>query len=271
MKSDPYDNVSPIKRPLSDRADRLLKRIEFASDLMPVIDRDYVVKGWLDRGATGVMYGAANTGKSFLAIDLAHHVFEGRPWAGCRVQQGPVLYCAAEGGAMFANRLAARKARFAVLPGQLTLTGRNADTQALAETVAHLATVHGPFQLIVLDTMARVMGAADENAAPDIAQLVAACDHLRARTGAAVLLIHHSGKDAERGARGHSALRAAIDTEIQLSTGEAGARMARATKQRDLPTGAECEFTLELITLGMDRDGDPVTSCIVKHKGNARR
>jgi len=30
------------------------------------------------------------------------------------------------------------------------------------------------------------------------------------------MIIHHSGKDKNKGARGHSSLRAAVDTEIEI-------------------------------------------------------
>ena len=268
MSADPFDNLHPLPpRPLSDRAQRLLGRVEFAHELRPVLDRDYIVKGWLDRGALSVVYGEANAGKSFWAIDLAHHVQQGLAWNGRRVAARPVLYAAAEGGAMFDNRLAARKARFMVLRGGLRLTGRNGEAEPLADAVTRLAATHGDFGLVVIDTLARVMGGADENAAPDIGALVRSAEIIRDRTGAHVMFIHHSGKDVARGARGHSALRAAVDTEIELSRGEDGTRLARTTKQRDMPGGAEHEFTLEEVALGRDSDGDPVTSCIVRTKG----
>jgi hypothetical protein len=47
-----------------------------------------------------------------------------------------------------------------------------------------------------------------------------------------VILIHHSGKDEERGARGSSSLRAAMDTEIEVTGGET-CSFAHVTKQRD--------------------------------------
>jgi len=77
------------------------------------------------------------------------------------------------------------------------------------------------------------------------------------------MLVHHSGKDQGRGARGHSSLRAAVDTEIELTV-DGLVRAAKATKQRDLEGGKVIAFTLEAIQLAEDMDGDPITSCIVK-------
>lgn len=262
--SDPFANLAPMRPRLTDRAAHILGMVERADTLAPVLDRDYLVKGWLDRGALAVLYGDANAGKSFLAIDLAHHVHEGRRWCGNRVEPGPVLYVAAEGGGLFQNRLAARRARFHVLRHQIALAGRNTDAPALAQAVNALAAQVGPFKLVIIDTLARAMGGGDENTAPDIGALVAACGHVQKATGAAVLLIHHSGKDVARGARGHSALRAAVDTELCLTVEDDGWRILRATKQRDWPGGKELRFKLAEVQLGKDGDGDPVTSCVVQ-------
>jgi RecA-family ATPase len=264
-------NVLPIRN-LSEASKKILDRIEFAGEIPPVLDRNYLIKGWLDRGSVSVVYGDANVGKSFWALDLAHHIHDGLAWNGYRVRQAPVLFIAAEGGALFANRLAARRAHFMVLRGSLTLTGQNTPAPALAAALNHLSEIHGPFGMIVVDTVARAMGKADENAASDIADLLRNVDTLRHQTGAHVMLIHHSGKDASRGARGHSSLRAAVDTEIELTKGDDGSRMARVTKQRDMAGGAENHFTLEQVTLGRDSDGEAVTSCVVKHeKGQTER
>lgn len=79
------------------------------------------------------------------------------------------------------------------------------------------------------------------------------------------MLVHHSGKDTSKGARGASALRAACDTEIELTIDEdTRVRTAKATKQRDMETGAEINFALQVIELGQDADGDQVTTCIIR-------
>jgi RecA-family ATPase len=51
------------------------------------------------------------------------------------------------------------------------------------------------------------MAGGNENAPDDMGALVRNIDRLRAETGAAVLLVHHTGKDTSRGARGHSLAR----------------------------------------------------------------
>jgi hypothetical protein len=124
---------------------------------------------------------------------------------------------------------------------------------------------HGKVKLIVVDTLSRSMAGGNENSPEDMTRFIGNCDKMRNMTGAHVAIVHHSGKDKAAGARGHSSLRAATDTEIELDYDEnTGMRTAKATKQRDMETGALFSFKLNVVDLGKDEDGDVVTTCTVK-------
>lgn len=273
IPSDPRGNVAPLRKTgpkgpetLQPRARKLLALATWSGDIQPDLECDYLVKGWLNRGDLSVVFGPSNVGKSFLGVDIAHHVSKGREWGRRRVNKGRVLYLAAEGGATFRNRIAAvDDPEFWVISAPVTLAGKETQAQPLAEVLQHLAAVGGTgFDLVIVDTMSRVMGAGDENTAPDIADLIRNLDIIRRLTGAHVMLVHHIGKDAGRGARGHSSLRAAIDTEIELSRDDVGVITAEVTKQRDGPTGYRFDYTLRQVELGRDQDGDAVTTCVVE-------
>lgn len=249
------------------RAETIAGQFVPLSDIHPLLGSRYLVKGWLDQGAASVIYGESNVGKTFLALDLAMHVAAGTAWHGARVSGGHVIYVAGEGGFGIRNRLAAIKiampelaacadGRFTLLPTSLDLHGET-DAAALIEAMGQTNPV-----LIVIDTLARAMGAGDENAAKDMGQFVQSVDAIRQATGAHVAVIHHSGKDAAKGARGSGALRAAVDTEIEL-TKNGQAVVAATRKQRDLPCGAEFAYRLVSVDLGQDDDGDAITSAIV--------
>lgn len=268
MANDPFDNLIPLykTKPLKPRAQYLLDSVKWAGDVVPILERDYLVKGWLDRGGVSVLYGPSNTGKSFLALDLVHHIAKGRMWGGRRVKRGRVLYVAAEGGAGFNNRVAALDSpEFFVMVSPLLLTGKDSHGPALIDVMRHLSEVgKSAFDMIVFDTMSRVMGGADENAAPDIADLMRNIGGLQRASGAHIMLVHHTGKDVGRGARGHSSLRAAVDTEIELTRDDLGLISAQVTKQREGPTGHKFDFTLRQVELGEDQDGDQITTCVVE-------
>jgi uncharacterized protein YjhX (UPF0386 family) len=69
--------------------------------------------------------------------------------------------------------------------------------------------------LVILDTLARCMVGGDENSAEDMGLFIHSCDLMRAATGAAVLLVHHTGKSG--GYRGSSVLYGSCDSWIDVS------------------------------------------------------
>ncbi len=121
----------------------------------------------------------------------------------------------------------------------------------------------GGADLIIVDTLAQVTPGANENGAEDMGKALRNARAIKEQTGAMVLLVHHSGKDQSKGARGWSGLRAAADVEIEVSRTD-DMRCAKVTKLKDGEDGEEFHFLLEQIHLGFDRDGDAVTSVVVE-------
>lgn len=242
-------------------------QIEASTDV-----RDFV-QGLLTEAGSAVLYGESNSGKTFLATDLALHVAAGIEWHGRRVEQGGVLYLALEGGMGFRNRVAAWRTQhdaletpvyFAAVPSQVNLLDPDADTPRVIEAAKTAKEQMGVgIKLIVVDTLARAMSGGNENSPDDMGALVTNMDTIRDKTGAMVVFIHHSGKDQAKGARGHSSLRAAIDTEIEVEA-DGDARRATVVKQREMRKGDVFPFTLEVVEIGENRHGEVVTTCIVK-------
>lgn len=225
-----------------------------------------LIKGVLDQGAMTILYGESNAGKTFVAMDMAFHVASGRAWGGRKTAKLPVLYIAAEGGQGARKRAAALQAKhggcpdFYFLMHPINLLRVDADLKPLIDTArAAAATIGRPFGLTVVDTLSRAMAGGDENSSTDMGAMVKHLDVLRKALSTHVMAVHHSGKDRARGARGHSLLRAATDTEIEVAD-----RVISVTKQRDLDSSFASGFELEVLTLGVDAEGDPVTSCTVK-------
>lgn len=246
-------------------------KIEWFDDIQPALTDAYLIKNVLSQSAMSVLYGASNSGKSFFAMDLAFSLSTATPWRGRRVIKSAVLYLAAEGGKGVANRIAALKKEsgvvdvpFALRRGGMDLLKAQADLQAVCDMAAEVAAKRPGLPLIIIiDTLSRIMAGGDENNAADMTALIRNLDAIREMTGAHIMLIHHSGKDTARGARGHSSLRAATDTEMEVQN-EDGMRAAIVTKQREYPGGETFAFTLKTVTLGTDQDGDEVSSCVVE-------
>lgn len=87
-------------------------------------------------------------------------------------------------------------------------------------------------KLVIIDTLARCALGADENSARDMGMFIEGMDRVRRATGACVKIVHHSGKDLTAGARGNSALKGAMDTELEL-TGTEDRCTLKMPKQKD--------------------------------------
>lgn len=246
----------------------------YFNDVAANLDTADFVEGLLTERAMSVVYGDSNAGKTFWVTDLAIHVATGRKWRDREIEAGGVIYCALEGRDGISNRIAAFKAEhglagvevpFAIIPVPINLLDPEADREKLVAAVRIAADHMGvPVKLVVIDTLARALAGGNENAPEDMGALVNSADFIRQEVAAHVLFIHHSGKDQAKGARGHSSLRAATDTEIEVVRPE-GAEIGtvKVTKQRDLPKGDTFLFKLRVVELGTNRRGKPVTSCVV--------
>jgi hypothetical protein len=195
------------------------------------------------------------------------HIAMGRSWLGHRVRQGSVLYIAAEGGLGITERLQAfclnhsltDSPPFHLIPVGIDLCHAGAD---LREIIREAGLI-GNATLIVIDTLSRALSGGNENSSDDMGAFIKNCDLIREQTGAHVLIIHHAGKDAVKGARGHSSLRAAVDTEIEVVKDESGIITAEVKKQRDGKTGDRFGFTLKPVHLGNDDEGDSISSGVL--------
>jgi KaiC/GvpD/RAD55 family RecA-like ATPase len=253
-------------------------KLDLIDDIKPCLDVSDFVQGLLLEKSAAVVYGESNAGKTFWATDLSLHVAYGLVWNGRRVEQGGVVYCCLEGSRGFCNRVAAwqlahgvkqGQGKFAAIQSALNLLDPRADTPLLVKAIQEATAKLGmPVKLVVIDTLSRALAGGNENAPDDMGALVRNMDAIRAETGACVMFIHHCGKDAAKGARGHSLLRAAVDTEIEVVADEQGkAKSATVVKQRELKKGDAFEFELDVHVLGQNRHGEDVTTCIVTHTG----
>ena len=260
----------PNSKPIEGHIETALPLVWF-DDIEMVLDaRDFVQGVLVEQGAV-VVYGESNAGKTFFVTDLALHVAAGVAWNDRRVEQGGVVYCVLEGGAGFRNRVAAWRDRtghknipFAAIPVSLNLLDPDADTPKLIAAIQTAAQkIDMPVKLVVIDTFSRAMAGGNENAPDDMGLMVRNMDAIRAATGCCLLFVHHSGKDAAKGARGHSLLRAAIDTEIEVVAADGEPKKATIVKQREMKKGDVFGFDLKVVELGVNRYGEKVTTCVV--------
>lgn len=226
----------------------------------------WLVRGVLPADGLAALFGASGSGKSFLALDLSAAVAGGLEWFACRVKSAPVVYVALEGEAGFSQRVKAWQLHHRRdLPGGLrfvmqALDLRNADdVSEIADAVTAAGAAAG---LLVIDTLNRAAAGADENSVVDMGAIIAAAKGVQAKLGGLVLLVHHSGKDASKGLRGHSSLHAALDAAIEVSRID-DRRDWRIAKAKDGDDGKAHPFKLDVVAIGEHDDGEAITSCVV--------
>lgn len=272
---DPNSKPSAILDGIAARAETTASApaitYEWAGDVKPVLDGMWLIDDFLAKSGPAVMFGHPGCGKTFLALDIAAHVVEGKPWAGRRVERGPVLYVVAEGVTGFKNRLSAlydagrmsRKSPFVYIATPINLQAPDGDTAALIATLKHFARAVGSDPaLIVIDTLSKTFGAGKENT-DDMASYVANCERIAAAFDCLTLIIHHRPRATEgQNERGHSSLRGGVVTSI-LVDGET-TKTAITVKQKDGPEGERVAFRLPPVPLGMNSHGQEVTTCLVE-------
>jgi hypothetical protein len=134
------------------------------------------------------------------------------------------------------------------------------DRRELAESIKAAGMAGG---VLTLDTLNRAAPGADENDSREMGELIACMKALQAELGGLVLAVHHSGKDATRGLRGHSSLLAALDAVLEV-TRQDDRREWRLAKAKDGEDGKAHPFRLDVVELGEDAEGYPITSCVIE-------
>jgi hypothetical protein len=227
----------------------------------------WLVKDTIPDADLVLVYGASGSGKSFVMIDLAMALARGVPWFGRKVRQCPVVYVCAEGAGGFGKRLKAyamqqgldlKDVPIWVIEAAPNLL-KGDDIKSLVDAIRPLNPA-----IVIMDTLARMTAGANENAGEDMGLAIDNCSKVTRATGARVFLVHHTGKDESKGARGWSGMRAAADAEFEVVRDKAsGKRWIETTKEKDTADEGRIGFQLETVIVDLDEDGDPVTSCVV--------
>ncbi len=229
-------------------------------DYFDFVDEDYLMNmppiewavgegddGLITAHGLSMIYGPPGSGKSFISLDMALCQAHGIEWQGIETKQGDVLYIAGEGVGGLGKRVKAWKSthglgtsgHFHMLPLAVNMRDQ-AEVEKLIRSIDRL---DRKWTAVYIDTLARAMLGADENSSTESGLVISAADAIRNHVQCAVVFVHHSGKAAERGARGSSAILGAVDTSVVVSKDENYITM-RVEKQKDAEPMAD--LTLEM-------------------------
>lgn len=238
-----------------------------STGLTPVLNGNWLIKHVLPAEGLGVIFGRPGSGKTFSVMDIAMHVAAGIKWRGKKVRRAAVSYVSPEAGRLGVNRVIGWSRHhgikwpegFRLSPASINLCSTADDAEAL---IADIKANQPGCRLVVIDTLNRAMAGGDENSGEDMGRFVALCDHIAKQLQAFVLVVHHSGKDAAKGSRGHSSLLGAVSLELEVTKEQGQPGTIKVTKMRDGEDGAEYGFNIESVPLGEDEDGEEVTTGI---------
>ena len=215
-------------------AERLRSRLLTTPQLSELPPPEWHIDGLVPDTGFTLLYGPAGSGKSFAAMSMAMSLATGVDFLGHAVKKpARTLYVVGEGARGMSSRVDAWKhhhghhdADEVLWLNGITRLDDGVEVSQLAEIM-----LEQQIGFVVIDTLARCTPGVEENSTKEMGTVVGYLDWLRERTGATPLIVHHSGKDGARGARGSSVLRAAADAELEVTAGMLSVRKMKDAHQ----------------------------------------
>lgn len=229
---------------------------------------DFLIKTLFESNALGQIFGATGSCKTFVVLDMAYCIAAGLDYHGLAVKQGNVAYICGEGFRAIGRRVKALQNKYdADVDGKLFISeqpGAFIDigvTSEVAEAIKEIGNVN----LVIIDTYHRNMGGGNENSADDFGLVLRNIDAFLKPLNVAVLIVHHSGHMETNRSRGSSAIRAAMDFEYQVNKNNNTVTL-EPTKIKDGTTPPPMYFTLVDSEIGLDHEGNAITSAYLDSK-----
>lgn len=232
----------------------------------------WLIRGYLPLNSTCMLYGASGAGKSFLMLDMALHIANGKEWQGQKTKQGAVFYIAGEGQ----DGITARAQVWALHHGididnspfycteGAVIPTDEMELAMLIEDVTNWVESTGETPvLIVFDTLARCFDG-NENSSQDAGKYIKAKDRIKQAFKCCVMSVHHAGKDDLKGGRGSSAFKGAWDAEHSLTVKDNDTKQLHTSKLKEALPLPDKFFNLESVNTGwIDDDNEPVYSAVM--------
>ena len=243
-----------------NQTNKLLKNFVNGSQILSKFEQtksqQFLIEGVLpETSSLTCLYGKHGSYKSFVVLDMSLCLSHGTDYHGHKVKQQNVLYVSGEGsGGLWKRIIAWHKHNgiddisdnFSVYETSINL---RSDIER-SEFIQAIQTLKNKPDIIVFDTLSRCFGDAEENSNSDMSAFVRSCDCINEQVNSKIIIVHHSGKDASKGARGGSALAAAVDTEILIKSEKDNFCKLQITKQKNHEQSEPLRFKALEIPLG---------------------
>jgi len=256
------------------QADKAAKERTRAESLIKVYSPDeyskrppvhWRIQGVLPEQGFAAIFGAPGSGKSFLVLDMLAHIASGNSWFGRRTQQCPVAYMAFESIGGIPQRWQAFEKEHWSTNEICFLEAPTLDLlepshrEAMIDKLKEIWSRNG---VLCIDTLAACAPGIDENSSEGMGKLIAELQAVQATVGGCIIVVHHSGKDKERGLRGWSGLNGALDASIEV-TRQPTHRQWQVVKAKDGKDGDSSKFELKSVLISHDEFGSPISSCVI--------
>jgi hypothetical protein len=252
------------------QAGESLKRFDLIGfdDIKLTTTAAYLVRNLIPAQGLIVVWGPPKCGKSFWTLDLIMHIACRWEYRGRRVKQGLAIYVGCEGEFAIPARIEALRqtklAEGAESPAFHLILTRLAFASDVDQLIADIRTQLGTEApvVIVIDTLNRSIEGS-ESSDEDMSNYVKAADTRREAFGCAVIIILHCGINDAR-PRGHTSLTGAADAQIAVKKDAAGIVTTKVEYLKDGPDGETTTSRLKVIEVGLDDEGEIITSCVVE-------
>jgi len=264
--------ASPMMMPLPPQRSKFYPYSLTELEALPT--PSWLIQDVLPEESFSVLFGAPGEGKTFVAVDLALSIATGTPWQGTAVERGTVVYMAGEAVSGLRRRVKAWEDANSLTAGDFFVVREAVQFTKSSDVDGFLQDLRNcgvePV-LVVVDTLARSFVGADENSSTDVGELVDAARRVQQVLGCAILFVHHSNKRVSKKngpiERGSGALRGAADVMMQVSKSGATVTLA-CDKQKEAAEFDAVELRMEVVSLGSDKHGPPVSSCVLRRLGH---
>jgi hypothetical protein len=237
-----------------------------------LLDRDppeWMIEKFITRRSLSAIYAPPASFKSFIGLDMGLCIAVGHEWHGFATSPARVVYVGSEGSGSVGMRIQAwanaRLAGALIPPEQFLHLGVDVNMLDPVELRGFIDAVKDRIDpdLIIVDTVARNFGSGDENSTKDMSAFVNNIGRLMEALETSVMLIHHTGKDEAKGARGSSALNGALDHTFRLKREEGSDRVKLiTTKQKETDEHAPIFLQMGRVEVTHPKTGEIVSSLV---------
>jgi hypothetical protein len=228
---------------------------------------NWLIDQVLPARGVGMIWGASGAHKTGVALDLLATVHSGAAsWRDKAVTRGRGVLVVAEGQHFFRNRLRAYSKQHSIamasMPAVVLSPVNLRDSKQVAIFAQELLKL-GAAQCW-FDTLQQNSAGSDGNSDKDMGEVVANLKWLSDKIGGFCGVLHHEGKSGhDRGPRGSSVWRPALDLELYVESPDGVHGLVHVEKLKDGPPSGVYPFRREVVGLDRYENGRPVTSIAI--------